>query len=342
VVTPERTTTKKLRWGVLGAAKIATVKVIPAMQQGAVTEVVALASRDSARAAVTARSLGIARVYGSYDELLDDPDIDAVYNPLPNHLHVPWTIRAAMKGKHVLCEKPLGLTVSDTEQLVETRTRTGMRIQEAFMVRVHPQWLRAIEIVRSGRIGTLAAMIGGFSYFNDDPANVRNVPEFGGGGLLDIGCYFVMTSRWVFGREPSRVVAAMDRDPKFGVDRLASMILDYGSGTFTGTCATQMVSHQRVQILGTRGRIEIEIPFNAPPDRSCRIVVDPGTDVFGTGSERIELPICDQYTLQGDAFSRAVLDGTPEPYPLEESIGNMRVLDALARSAAIGSWVNLT
>jgi predicted dehydrogenase len=332
----------RLRWGVLGAAKIATVKVIPAMQRSEVATITALASRDGVRAEPVARSLGIPRVYSSYDELLDDPEIDAVYNPLPNHLHVPWTIRAAEKGKHVLCEKPIGLTVADAEQLIETRERTGRRIQEAFMVRVHPQWLRAIEIVRSGRIGTLTAMLGGFSYFNNDPANVRNVPEFGGGGLLDIGCYFVMTSRWVFGREPRRVIAVMERDPTFGVDRLASMILDYGTGTFTGTCATQMVSYQRVQIFGTRGRIEIEIPFNAPPDRSCRIVVDPGTDVFGTGSERIDLPVCDQYTLQGDAFSRAILDGTPEPYPLEESVGNMRVLDALARSAVTGGWVNVS
>jgi len=304
-----------------------------------VTPIVALASRDGNRAKDVARSLGISRVYGSYDELLDDPDIDAVYNPLPNHLHVPWTIRAAEKGKHVLCEKPIGLTVADAELLVDARERTGRRIQEAFMVRVHPQWLRAIEIVRSGRIGTLTAMLGGFSYFNDDPANVRNVPEFGGGGLLDIGCYLVMTSRWVFGAEPRRVLAVIDRDPRYGVDRLASMILDYGTGTFTGTCATQMVAYQRMEIFGTRGRITIEIPFNAPPDRPCRIIVDPGADVFGTGSERIDLPVCDQYTLQGDAFSRAILDGTPEPYPLEESLANMRVLDALAQSAVIGGWV---
>ena len=328
----------KVRWGVLGAARIATVKVIPAMQQGSASTVVAIASRDPERARGAAAALGIPRAYGSYEALLDDPDVDAVYNPLPNHLHVPWTIRAAERGKHVLCEKPIALTAAEAATLLEVRDRTGVRIQEAFMVRTHPQWLRARELVSQGDLGEVRAMLGAFSYFNDDPANIRNAPEMGGGALLDIGCYLVNTSRFVFGREPQRVAAVIDRDPVLGTDRLTSMLLDYGGVHVAGTCSTQMAPSQRIEILGSRGRLLIPVPFNAPPDRACEIVVDTGADLFGGSAERITLPVCNQYTIQGDLFSRAVLDGTPVPEPLEDSVRNMACLDALFRAAESGRW----
>jgi predicted dehydrogenase len=323
----------KLRWGVLGVAKIATTKVIPAMQRGAFTQVDAIASRDGSRARESAERLGIRKAYGSYEELIGDPEIDAVYNPLPNHLHVPWTIRAAEAGKHVLCEKPIGVTAAEARQLIEVRDRTGVQIEEAFMVRTHPQWLRALEIVRSGRIGPVRAIVGYFSYFNDDPSNVRNVPAFGGGGILDIGCYLVNTARMMFQDEPRRVCALIDTDPAFGVDRLASMMLDFPGGQAVGTCSTQMAPGQSVMIAGTRGRIEIEIPFNAPPDRPCRIFVDEGAS-----RETIALEVCDQYTIQGDLFSQAVRRGERVPYPLEDSVNNLRVLDALVRSGVSGAW----
>jgi predicted dehydrogenase len=332
---------KKVRWGVLGVAKIATQKVIPAMQQGDAAEIVGIASRDLKKARQAAADLKIPKAYGSYEEMLADPEIEAVYNPLPNHLHVPWSIRAAEAGKHVLCEKPISLTVAELRTLIEARDRTGVQIGEAFMVRTHPQWLRAREIVSSGAIGDLRAVMCGFSYFNRDPANVRNIEHWGGGGLMDIGCYPIQISRFLFGQEPVRVVARLELDPEFHTDRLSSAILDFPSGQCVFTCSTQLVPYQRVQIFGTKGRVEVEIPFNAPPDRLCRIFVDDGADVFGTGIKTEEIPVCDQYTIQGDEFSRAIREGGEVPTPLEDSLGNMQVIESLFRSARDNSWITV-
>lgn len=307
------------------------------MQRAPVSQIAAIASRGIEKATSAAAELGISKAYGSYEELLADPDIDAIYNPLPNHLHVPWSIKAALAGKHVLCEKPISLTVAQCRTLIEVRDRTGVKIGEAFMVRTHPQWLRAREIVRSGGLGPIRSVVSAFSYFNRDPANVRNVAEWGGGALMDIGCYPIQISRFLFGEEPVHVSGRIERDPEFGVDRLTSGLLEFPSGHSVFTCGTQMVPWQRVQILCERGRVEIEIPFNAPPDRPCRIFIDDGADVFGSGTRTEELPVCDQYTLQGEAFSRAILDDTEVPTPLEDSIGNMTVIEAIFASAAAGS-----
>ncbi len=331
----------KVRWGVLSTAKIGTVKVIPAMQRGEWTTVAAIASRDRERAQGVARALGIPHAHGSYEALLDDPSIDAIYNALPNHLHVPWTVRAVEAGKHVLCEKPIGLDQADVQTLIAARERTRRRIQEAFMVRVHPQWLFARDLVRSGRLGELRSMIGAFSYMNVDAADICNVRAFGGGALFDIGCYLVMTSRFIFGTEPRRVTASIDRDPVFKTDRRTSILLEFDAGTFAGTCATQMTPYQRMQIFGTRARLDIDIPFSPPPGRPCRLGLDEHGARDGSSIQTIEIPACDQYTIQGDVFSRAILDGTPEAYPLEESLGNLRVIDALFKSAADGTWVSV-
>jgi predicted dehydrogenase len=329
---------RKVRWGVLGAALIALKKVIPAMQHGDWCEIAAIASRDLEKARQAAAQLGIHRAYGSYEELLADPDIEAVYNPLPNHLHVPWSIRAAEAGKHVLCEKPLALDAAEARQLLDAQTRTGVQMGEAFMVRTHPQWLRARELVRSGRIGDLRAIMGFFSYFNRDPANIRNVRAWGGGGLFDIGCYPINTSRFIFGEEPRRAVALVERDPEMQTDRLSSAMLDFPSGQAVFTCSTQLVPYQRMQICGTRGRIEIEIPFNAPPDRPCRLFVDDGSDLFGAAIQTETFPVCDQYAIQGDLFSRAVRGEGEVPVPLADAVRNMAVIDALFRSAESGRW----
>jgi predicted dehydrogenase len=328
----------KIRWGILSTAKIGVKKVIPGMQKGKFCDIAAIASRDLRRAEDTARSLGIAKAYGSYEELLADPQIDAIYNPLPNQLHVPWSIKAAEAGKHVLCEKPLSLTVAEARQLLAVRDRTKVKIGEAFMVRTHPQWLRARELVASGRIGQLRAATAFFSYFNTDPKNIRNIPECGGGAVMDIGCYPINTSRFVFGEEPTRVLGLVDRDPQMKVDRLTSAMLDFPSGQSTFTCSMQLVPYQRSQFFGTKGRIEIEIPFNAPPDRPCRLFVDDGRDVFGGGITSEEFPVCDQYALQGDAFSRAILEDGEVPVPLEDAIKNMAVIEAIFRSAQSGKW----
>jgi len=328
----------KVRWGVLGVAGIAVQKVIPAMQRGADSEITAIASRDLAKSRKAAQDLGIRKAYGSYEELLADPEIEAIYNPLPNHLHVPWSIRAAEAGKHVLCEKPIGLSVAEAKKLRAARDRTGVKMGEAFMVRTHPQWLKALELVRAGRIGELRSVMGFFSYSNADPANIRNILAYGGGGLMDIGCYPIFTSRLIFGAEPRSVLALIDRDPQLKIDRLTSAILDFPAGHSVFTCSTQLVPYQRMQILGTLGRIEIEIPFNAPPDRPCRVFLDDGSDLSGSKIETFEMPVCDQYTIQGDLFSRAVRDGGEVPVPLESSIRNMAVIEAVFRSAGSGKW----
>src|SRR6266404_1733732 len=201
-----RRTNQKVRWGVLGVANIAVTKVIPGMQRGESTEIAAIASRDLAKAQGAAAKLGIAKAYDSYEALLADPEIDAIYNPLPNHLHVPWSIRAMQAGKHVLCEKPIGLSVAEADELIGARDAAGVKAGEAFMARVHPQWLRTRDLVRTGAVGEPRIVTGFFSYFNRKPENVRNIAAWGGGALMDIGCYPITLSRMVFGEEPGRVL----------------------------------------------------------------------------------------------------------------------------------------
>lgn len=326
----------KLRWGILSTAKIGTVKVIPAMQRGRYCEVHGIASRDASRAAATAGQLGIPKSYGSYEELLAAPEIDAVYNPLPNHLHVPWSIKAIEAGKHVLCEKPIGLTSVEGQRLVDAAAaHPELKVMEAFMYRHHPQWLKARRLAREGGVGELRTVQTFFSYYNDNPDDIRNQRAAGGGGLLDIGCYAVSLSRYIFDGEPTRVLGIVESDPQFEVDRIASAILEFDGGlTSTFTCSTQLVPYQRVNIFGTTGRVEIEIPFNAPPDRPCKLWHQRGNDV-----EQTNFDVCDQYTIQGDLFAQAVLDDTPVPTPIADAVANMRVLEAIMESGHTGAWV---
>jgi predicted dehydrogenase len=327
-----------VRWGVLGAANIALQKVIPAMQRGRLSQVVAIGSRDLAKARAAANALGIERAYGSYEELLADPTVEAIYNPLPNHLHVPWSIRAAEAGKHVLCEKPIALSGAEARALLAVRDRTGVKIGEAFMVRAHPQWAKVRELIDSGRIGEMRLVVGHFSYYRRDVADIRSRLDFGGGALLDIGCYPIMLSRWLFGAEPIEVIAQLERDPEMKVDCLVSGLLRFEKGQASFTCSGQLVPHQRMNVFGTRARIDIEIPFNAPPDAATRIYVDGGGDLAGRGRETIELPMVDQYTLQGDRFSAAIRGIGDVQVGLEDAIGNMAVIDALFRSAESRRW----
>jgi len=328
-----------VRWGVLSTAKIGREKVIPAIQRGRMCNVVAIASRDLDRAKQVATDLKIPKAYGSYEELLADPEIEAIYNPLPNHLHVPWSAKAAKAGKHVLCEKPLALTAEEAQTLIAVRDRTGQVIEEAFMVRHHPQWRRVRELIREGRIGRLRATQGFFSYTNLDPANIRNRADIGGGGIYDIGCYPITTSRFVFEAEPNRVMALIERDPEMKTDRLATAILDFDEGQASFVCSTQLVPYQRMQVFGTAGRIEVEIPFNAPSDRPCQVFVDDGSGAPSTSSAVIEtFETMDQYTAQGDDFSMAVRTGEPLEFPVENAVCNVRILDALFRSGESGQW----
>lgn len=327
-----------VRFGVISTANIGIEKVIPAMQQSAHCRITAIASRDLSRASAAAEALGIPKAYGSYAELIDDPEIEAIYNPLPNHLHVPISIEAAAAGKHVLCEKPIALTADEAAKLIGARDHAGVLIQEAFMVRQHPQWLRARELVQAGRIGALRVVQGSFSYMNLDPKNVRNQAGIGGGGLYDIGCYPIVTTRFLFGADPLRVASQVEFDPSFGTDRLASALLAFPDGQALFVCSTQLVPYQRMQIFGTKGRIEVEIPFNAPVDRPCRIFVDDGSQP-GDASAKLEtFEVANQYTLQGDAFARAIREGGPLAFPLEDAVKNMRVIDAIFRAGRSGRW----
>jgi predicted dehydrogenase len=332
---PDELTMRRVRWGILSTAKIGTQKVIPAMQRSELCEIVAISSRDAVAAERAAKELKIPRAHGSYEALLADPEVDAIYNPLPNHLHVLWSIRALEAGKHVLCEKPLGLSAADAEKLVVTAgSLPGLKVMEAFMYRQHPQWQKAKELVDAGGVGELRSVQCSFSYHNVDSSNIRNSVAAGGGGLMDIGCYCISVARFIFGREPERVCGWVEHDPSFGTDRFASGLLDFGTGTSTFTCSTQLAPYQRVNILGTEGRIEVEIPFNAPPDRPCRIWHERAGKI-----EEITFPVCDQYMLQGEAFSRSILEDTPVPTPLADAVANMRVIEAIKQSAASGGWV---
>jgi predicted dehydrogenase len=328
---------KKIRWGVLSTAKIAREKVIPATQRSEFGSVVAIASRDLAHAKDAATKLGIERAYGSYDELLSDSNVDAVYIPLPNHMHVPWSLRALAAGKHVLCEKPIGLSVIEAEELANgAAALPHLKVMEAFMYRFHPQWQTARQLVRDGRIGELRTIDTQFSYYNDDPRNIRNQPGMGGGALMDIGCYPISLSRFLFDAEPVRAMSHIELDGTTQVDRLTSAVLEFAAGTATFTVGTQIVPYQRVNIFGTAGRIEIEIPFNAPSDRPCRMWLQTGAELGP--AEEIRFEVCDQYTLQADAFARAILDDAPVPTPLADAIANMRVIERIVASAGSGTW----
>ena len=327
----------KIRWGILSTAKIGTAKVIPAMQQGEFCEVAAICSRDLARAKATAEELGIPKAYGSYEDLLADPEIDAVYNPLPNHLHVEWSLKAIAAGKHVLCEKPIDLSSTEGRRLVEAaENHPDLKVMEAFMYRHHPQWRKTKELVDSGQIGDLRTIHAHFAYFNRNADDIRNQPDAGGGALMDIGCYCISLSRFLYGGQPQRVFGLVERDPDFGTDRVTSGILDFGTGTTTFTCSTQMFLSQRVNIYGTTGRIEIEIPFNAPPDKPTRI-----WHQTAESFEEITFDICDQYTIQGDLFAQAILNNTPVPTPLSDAIENMVTIEAVFASAESESWKTL-
>jgi predicted dehydrogenase len=321
----------KVRWGILSTADIGMTKVTPAIQMAENCDVVAIASRDSARAAAAAAELGVPAAYGTYEELLAADDVDAVYIPLPNDLHAEWTGKAAAAGKHVLCEKPLALSATEAEEMDHACELAGLKLGEAFLYRHHPTWVDAVRLVRNGAIGDLQGVQSWFSYYNDDPENIRNRLENGGGAIMDIGCYNINMSRMLFAAEPVRIEAAVRRDPTMGIDTLSSAVLEFpGGGQATFTCSIRSEDYQRVHIVGTTGRIEIEIPFNIPPDRETRIFVTAaGAPPVAPATETLVFPAEDQYTIQARLFARSILDDTPVPVPTSDAIANMKVIDAI-------------
>ncbi|MBI1249721.1 gfo/Idh/MocA family oxidoreductase [bacterium] len=328
----------KVRWGVLSTAKIGTQKVIPGMQRGTYCEVAGIASRSLENARAAADKLHIPKAYGSYEALLEDPDIDAVYIPLPNHMHVSWAIKAIHAGKHVLCEKPIGLNVEEARQLAETAYQNRkLKVMEAFMYRHHPQWQKAREIVRSGGIGTPVSIQSFFSYYNNNPTDIRNNTEWGGGGIMDIGCYPISLSRFILEGEPEKVIASVTRDEEFKTDVVASVMIDFGGIISSFTCGTKIAPYQRVHIHGDEGRVEIQIPFNAPADRPCILWHQQGEEIT-----EIKIPTADQYTVQGDLMSQAILDDTEVPTPISDAVANMEVIEAIFRSERNHRWESVS
>ena len=326
---------RKVRWGIISTAGIGAKKVIPAMQQSQICEINAIASREIDKAKNLAEKLNIQKYYGSYHELLEDPGIDAIYNPLPNHLHVPWSIKAIQAGKHVLCEKPIALSVAEAESFLEVcQSYPDIKVMEGFMDLHHPQWQKTKQMVDEGMIGTLQTINSVFSYYNTDPENIRNMADIGGGGLMDIGCYCISLARFIFSEEPQRVSGTINYDPDFKTDILTSGILEFSKGTSTFTCSTKLSPYQKVNIFGSEGRIEIEIPFNAPSDKPTRIF-----HLHNDKIDEITFDICNQYTIQGDIFAEAILNNTAVPTPIEDAVANMRVLEAIIKSDREGTWI---
>jgi predicted dehydrogenase len=325
---------RKVNWGILSTSNFALTKIIPALVKSDYVNVSAISSRDLSKARAAAKQFRIAKAYGSYEELLLDPEIEVIYNPTPNHLHVPWSIKALMAGKHVLCEKPIGMSSTEAQELLEVSKKyPNLKVMEAFMYRFHPQWQKAKRLVDDGSIGKPRTIHSFFSYFNINENNVRNQADIGGGGMMDIGCYNISLSRFIFESEPERVFGIVEYDPAFRTDRIVSGILEFAGGTSSFTCSTQLSPYQRVNIFGTEGRVEIEIPFNAPPDRPCRIWHQRGSEI-----EEIVFDICDQYTIEGNLFSQAVINDTPVPTPLEDAVANMRVIEAVFESGRSGQF----
>lgn len=327
----------KVSWGVLSTAKIGIEKVIPAMQKGKYSQISAIASRRIEKAKEAARQLGIPKAYGSYGKLLEDPEIEAVYIPLPNNLHVEWTIKSLEKGKHVLCEKPIGVNSKEAEHLKQEMKRfPALKVMEAFMYRFHPQWNVVKKLLDEGSIGKLKNIHAIFSYYNDDPTDIRNQPKIGGGGLLDIGCYCISSSRFLFNSEPIRVCGTIEYDPKMKIDRLVSAVLEFENGTSTFTCSTQLMAYSRVDIFGTKGQIGMPTPFVPSSESTSKIIHQ-----VGSGAKEFVFETCNQYTIQGDSFSQAILDDSKAPTPIEDGVANMKVIDKIIESYKKGTWVKI-
>lgn len=327
----------KIRWGIISTAKIGCNHVIPAIKKSKDCELVAIGSRSLKKGQQVAKALGIPKAYGSYEELFKDPNIDAVYNPLPNHLHISVSLQAAKAGKHILCEKPVAISEKEAKKL--NAIPKNIKFMEAFMIRFHLQWLAVLKQIKEKKLGQVKAVQVFFSYFNNDEKNIRNVVDFGGGGMYDIGCYPIVIGKYVFGTNPSRVVGLVDIDPKFKTDRLFSAILDFDKGRhMTFSVSTQLVPYQCVQILGTQGRLEVQIPFNPTANKPTYLLLDDGSNLDGSKIKKITIPACDHYQLECEAFNKAIRGKSKLEYSVDDAIANMKIIDAVFKSTKTGKW----
>ena len=335
-----------IRWGVLGAAAIATGRTMPAMLEAPSATLLALASRDLAKAQAVAQTLGIPRVYASYEALLADPQVDAVYVPLPNQLHFEWALRCLQAGKHVLCEKPLCLSADQVSQLCAARDRTQRHIEEGFGFRNHPQWAKLDELLASDAIGPVRAVHATLAKQFLDPLDVRNNPATGGGALYDLGSYAISACNLIFKRQPARVVAALERDPTFGIDRLSSAILDYGNAHALLTVATQSGpcnwgTHQQLSVLGANGWLRLTFPYAHGRPSACQIELGDSSSVGSFPTQTFHFEPANQYTLQIERFSRLLLGHEAPSWPIEDALHTLRVIEALFVSAHSASWQSL-
>jgi len=328
---------RKVKWGILSTANIATEHVIPAMMNCEESDVHAIASRSYDKAKDIAEKFNIPKCFGTYEELLEDKEIEAIYIPLPNHLHVPWAIKALEAGKHVLLEKPIGLSSVEAQELLdESKKYSHLKIMEAFMYRHHPQWIKAKEIIDSGVIGKVKTIQSFFSFFDDNPNSIVNNKEYGGGSLMDIGCYPISLSRLIFNSEPEKVFGSIEYHPQFGVDTAATALMKFKEGTSSFFSSIQVEERQQAQIFGTEGKIEFEIPFNPIADKLSKIFLH-----HNNKTEEIIIEPCDQYAIQADLLSLAIINDTKVPTPLEDAVDNMKVIENIIESDKLGRWVTL-
>ena len=327
----------KIKWGILSTAYIGTEHVIPAMMKSEYSEVNAIASRNYDKAKTVANKLNIPKYYGTYEELLKDNEIEAVYIPLPNHLHVPWAIKCLEAGKHVLVEKPIGLSSEEAQKLLEeSKKYPNLKIMEAFMYKFHPQWIKVKQLVDEGEIGTLRNIQSSFSFYDDNPESITNKSEMGGGSLMDIGCYPISLSRLLFNSEPKKISGMVEIHHEFKVDVLASAILEFENGYSSFFSSTLLEENQKVEIFGTKGKIEILVPFNPEENIPAKILLTKDSK-----ETEIQFERCNQYTIQADLFSKAILENGKVPTSLYDSIHNMKVIEKIIESSNLGKSVDM-
>ena len=327
---------EKLKIGVLGVSNHLIKRIVLPLRQTQHCYIEAIASRDISKAKECAETFNINKAYGDYQELLDDASIDMVYIPLPNHMHLEWIEKAAIAGKHILCEKPIALDAEQAQESMDICSRHNVKLMEAFMYKFHPQWIYAKDVVKTKQIGDIKYINSSFAYNNPAPNNIRNIKEYGGGAVMDIGCYAISVPRFILDTEPQKVMGIQVEHDRFGTDILSSAIMDFNGVHSTFNVSTLSHPNQYVEIVGTAGRIRVEIPFNTYVDTKAQILIS-----TGQGDRILDFDICDQYGLMFDAFAQAIKNDKPVPHHPQDAINNMKVIDAVFKSSQSGKWENV-
>jgi predicted dehydrogenase len=327
---------KKLKIGILGTSNHYLKRIVLPLQNTEFCESYAIGSRNIENSESMAQEFNIPMWYGSYQAVLDDPDVDMVYIPLPNHMHKEWVEKCIEAGKPVLCEKPLGMDTGEAQEMTTKAQEAGIPLMEGFMYMFHPMWKHARDIIKTKQIGDVQFIHTAFSYNNPSPTNIRNIPEYGGGALMDIGCYAISVPRFIIGDEPKQVMSLQSTHPVFGTDMHSTAIMDFGGPRATFTVSTAAQAFQKVDIVAAGGSITIHIPFNTYVDVPAQMTV---TD--GIGTRTIEFPASNPYGLMFDAFADAVINNKPLPVSPLDAINNIKVIDAVRKSAKTNNWIKI-